>query len=301
MGHSLAQNFAQYGYNVWLNDVREEILAEAKSLIASNLKTLVEMGLLNETQVKATLDRIRTTCKLHEAGKDADFVIEAIIENKEAKISLFNNLDQICPKHAILASNTSFMDIYKFLETGRPEKILITHWFAPPHIVPLVEVVRGPQTTQETVDQVKELLIKVGKKPLVISKFLPGFIANRLQNAMRNEVLFLLDNGYATAEEIDIATKNSFGLRTPINGSAQRIDFAGMEQTQRTILNADHKLSPQIKKSKTVEEMIAKGRLGVKNGKGLYDYGGRTPAGIMKERDIKLIKLRNFLMELGEL
>ena len=101
------------------------------------------------------------------------------------------------PAHAILASNTSYLDIFKFVETRRPDKVIITHWFAPPHIVPLVEIVRGPQTSSETVETVKALMIRVGKKPIVISKFLPGFIANRLQSALNREVLFLLDNGYA--------------------------------------------------------------------------------------------------------
>ena len=301
MGHSLAQEFAQNGYHVWLNDVTDEILFKAKNLIASNLKTLVELGVLSEEQEKGALDRIQTTAKIEEATKQADFVIEAIIEDKAAKTALFKTLDQICPQHAIIASNTSFMDIFKFVETKRPEKVLITHWFAPPHLVPLVEIVRGPQTAQETVDQVKELLIKMGKMPLVISRFLPGFIANRLWSALRNEVLFLLDNGYATAEDIDIATKASFGLRTPIVGVVKRMHFAGLDVTQKVILNADFKIAPQMTRSKTLDELVAQGRMGAKNGKGFYEYGGRSPAEIMKERDMKLVKLREFLRGIGEL
>ncbi|MCX5914486.1 MAG: 3-hydroxyacyl-CoA dehydrogenase family protein [Deltaproteobacteria bacterium] len=301
MGHSLAQAFAQSGYDVWLNDVNEEILSKAKSLIGSNLKTIVEMGLLPKNQELATLHRIHTTAKIEEAASHADLVIEAIIEDKSAKIALFKALDQICPQRAILASNTSFMDIFKFVETKRPDKVLITHWFAPPHLVPLVEIVRGPQTAQETVDQVKELLIKMGKMPIVISRFLPGFIANRLWSALRNEVLFLLDNGYATAEDIDIAAKASFGLRTPIVGVVKRMDFAGLDVTQKVIRNADFEIAPQMTRSKTLDQLVAQGRMGAKNGKGFYEYGGRSPAEIMKERDIKLIKLKKFLQEVGEL
>jgi 3-hydroxybutyryl-CoA dehydrogenase len=301
MGHSLAQDFAQNGYNVWLNDLNDQILFKAKNLIASNLKTLVEMGELSGDAERKSLDRIQLTAKIEEATKNADFVIEAIVEDKSAKAALFKTLDQICPKHAILASNTSFMDIFKFVETKRPDKVLITHWFAPPHLVPLVEIIRGPQTAPEIVEQVKDLLVKMGKMPIVISRFLPGFIANRLWSALRNEVLFLLDNGYATAEDIDTAAKATFGLRTPIIGVVKRMDFAGLDVTQKVIRNADFEIAPQMTQSKTLDQLVAQGRLGAKSGKGFYEYGGRSPAEILKERDSKLIKLRNFLQEMGEL
>ncbi|MBI5966302.1 MAG: 3-hydroxyacyl-CoA dehydrogenase family protein, partial [Deltaproteobacteria bacterium] len=292
MGHSLAQVFAQGGYNVWLNDLTEEILSRAKSLITSNLNTLVELGLLEKNQQAATLSRIQTTTKIAEAGKKADFVIEAIFEDAAAKKEMFKTLDRVCPPGAILASNTSYMDIFKFVETKRPEKVLITHWFAPPHIVPLVEIVRGPQTAQETVDLVRDLLTKLGKKPIVISRFLPGFIANRLQSALGNEVLYLLDNGYATPEDIDEATKASFGLRIPILGLVKRMDFTGLDLSQKVISNRLYEPPKPEGRSKSIDQLISQGKLGVKSGSGFYDYGNRSTGEIMKERDIKLIKLR---------
>ena len=301
MGHSLAQVFAQGGYNVWLNDITEKILAKAKSLISSNLQTFVEMGLLEKSQPDIILNRIHTTPRIEDAGKNADLVIEAIIEDEAAKKEMFKTLDQVCPPKAILASNTSYMDIFKFVETKRPDKVLITHWFAPPHIVPLVEIVRGPATSQETVEVVKALIIAVGKKPIVISKFLPGFIANRLQSALGNEVLFLLDNGYASAEDIDTATKASFGLRMPILGLVKRMDFTGLDLSQKILSNATYQIPTQKTRSKTVDQLVAQGKLGVKTGSGYYEYGGRSTEEIMKERDIKLIKLREFLKALGEL
>jgi 3-hydroxybutyryl-CoA dehydrogenase len=193
------------------------------------------------------------------------------------------------------------MDIFKFVETGRPDKVLIAHWYAPPHIVPLVEVVRGPQTSQETVDAVKNLMLKVGKKPIVITKFLPGFIGNRLQSALGNEVLHLLDEGYASPEDIDTATKASFALRMPILGLVKRMDFTGLDLSQKIISNATYKIPPQRTQSKSVDALVAKGKLGVKTGSGFYEYGGRSTEEIMKERDIKLIRLREFLKEMGEL
>jgi 3-hydroxybutyryl-CoA dehydrogenase len=301
MGHSLAQAFAQGGFNVWLNDVQEAILSKAWSLISSNLMTLVELGLLPKDQRTPILNRIQTTTKIEEAGKEADLVVEAIIEDAGAKKEMFRTLDKICPRRAILASNTSYMDIFKFVETNRPEKVLITHWFAPPHIVPLVEIVCGPETAPETVDVVKALLVKLGKKPIVLSRFLTGFIANRLQSALGNEVLFLLDNGYATPEDIDEATKASFGLRIPILGLVKRMDFTGLDLSQKIIGNRLYEPPQPQGKSKSVDQLIAQGKLGVKSGSGFYDYGGRSTEEIMKERDIKLIKLKEFLRDLGEL
>ena len=301
MGHSLVQVFAQGGYAVQLMDLKEEILSKAKSLIASNLQTLVELGLLKKNQQAPILSRIQTTTNLEEAGKKADLVIEAIIEDAGAKKEMFQALDEICPPSAILASNTSYLDIFKFVETKRPGKVLIAHWFAPPHIVPLVEIVRGPQTAQETVDAVKTLLIGLGKRPIVLSKFLPGFIANRLQSALGLEVFYLLDNGYATAEDIDEVTKASFGLRLPILGLVKRMDFTGLDLTQKIISNRSYQPPMVSGQSKSVERLIAQGKLGVKTGGGFYDYGGRSTEEIMKERDVKLLKLRKFLQDLGEL
>jgi len=301
MGHSLAQVFAQGGFKVRLNDIKEEILAKARSLIANNLKTLTELGFLQKAQDGEIFGRIQTTTKIEEAGKEADFVIEAIVEDEPAKKDIFSKLDKICPPKAILASNTSHMDIFKFVKTGRPEKVLITHWFAPPHIIPLVEVVRDPRTSQETVDTVKALLLKLGKKPIVITKFLPGFIANRLQSALGNEVFHLLDNGYATPEDIDIATKASFALRMPILGLVKRMDFTGLDLMQKVRRNETYKVPAQRTESKSLDNLIEQGKLGVKTGSGFYEYGGRSTEEIMKERDIKLIKLREFLKGLGEL
>jgi 3-hydroxybutyryl-CoA dehydrogenase len=301
MGHSLAQAFAQTGYSVWLTDIREDVLVLAGKLIASNIRTLVESGLLDSRQPDRVLQRVQMTTKIEEACRQADFVIEAISEDKDAKKELFRSLDKICPPGTILASNTSYLDIFQFVETGRPDKVLITHWFAPPHIVPLVEIVRGSETSQETVDRVRALLITAGKKPLVISKFLPGFIVNRLQSALTHEVLHLLDNGYATPEDIDAAAKAGFGLRIPILGLVKRMDYTGLDLTQKILANAVYEPPPQQIRSKTVDQLVSRGRLGVKTSGGYYEYGDRSTEEIMKERDVKLLKLREFLKEMGEL
>ncbi len=300
MGHSLAQVFAQHGLQVRLTDLREDILDRARTLIASNLGAEVEAGSLARGGESEVMARIRMTTRIEEACADADFVIEAITENQSAKKEMFALLDRVCPPRTILASNTSFMDIFKFV-AARPAKLLITHWFAPPHIVPLVEVVRGPQTAQETVDSVTALLTQIGKVPIVISKFLPGFIANRLQSALTNEMLFLIDNGYATAEEIDKAAKASFGFRMPILGVAKKVDFAGVDQIRRSMGNGLYQPPPHRLNSDTMDRLVAEGKLGVKSGRGFFDYGGRATADIVREANVKLLRLREFLKGLGEL
>ncbi len=301
MGHSLAQVFAQGGHAVWLADLDEAVLAKARRMIASNLSTLVESGCFPPEEVPATLGRIRTTTRVKEAGREADFVVEAVIEDIGTKKELFKTLDRVCPAHAILASNTSYLNIFEFVGTNRPEKVLITHWFAPPHVVPLVEIVRGPRTSPETADTVLELMRRLGKKPILIDKFLPGFIANRLQSALTQEVLFLMDNGYATAEDIDAAAKNSFALRTPIVGLVKRFDFAGLDLTQKILRNRQYAPPRPVDRSPSVDRLVAEGKLGAKTGCGFYDYGPRTTEEITKERDLKLIRLREFLKEIGEL
>ena len=197
MGHALAQVFAQGGHQVFLHDLSEEILKQARRLIASNLDTLCEAGHFDKNEKHAVLEeRIAYTTDLAYAVSTSELVIEAIIEDQEAKKDLFSELDRLAPAEAILASNTSYLDIYRFVETKRPGNVIITHWFAPPHIVPLVEIVPGPHTSSETVRKVKEAIDALGKQTIVLKKFLPGFIVNRLQAALSLGVYHLLDHGY---------------------------------------------------------------------------------------------------------
>jgi 3-hydroxybutyryl-CoA dehydrogenase len=302
MGHAFAHVFAQAGYQVTLNDVSEGILEKARRLISSNLDTMGEVGLFDPAEKAAVMeDRIHCTTDLAQAVSRAELVIEAISEKPEAKKMLFSDLDRLCPPGTILASNTSYLDIYRFVETGRPEKVIIAHWFAPPHIVPLVEIVPGPQTAPETVETVKAILDGLGKETIILKKFLPGFIVNRLQAALNREVYHLLDNGYATAEDIDRATKAGFGLRIPILGLVKRIDFAGLDLAQQVLRNESYRPPEGKTQSRTLDALVSQGRLGAKAGKGFYDYGDTPLEEILKERDLKLLKLRRFLTELGEL
>ena len=295
MGHSLAQTFAQGGYPVALVDVNRETLDRAASLIASNLRTLEDLKLLDREKGKEIIERIHPLTSLEEGARDADLAIEAISEDPGAKEELFERLETLCPSKTIFASNTSYLNIFEFKTLKRLEKIIITHWYAPPHIIPLVDVVKGPRTSRETVETVKNLLTKLGKKPVIMDKFIPGFIVNRLQRALAREIFHLLDNGYSTAEDIDTAVKASLGIRIPILGVVQRYDFAGIDLAYQFMKNPSIHLVSEDKPSETVKKLVDRGHLGIKSGRGFYDYSGKKMEEIMRDRDIKLIKLKNFL------
>lgn len=296
MGHSIAMVFAQGGYEVDLVDVKEDALHKGLGMIDSDLQTLKEAKLIDSSAISKILSRIHVSTTL-DVGEKADLVVEAISEDRKAKKDLFYALDQICPKKTILTSNTSYLNIFQFLRTSRPEKILIAHWYAPPHLIPLVDVVKGARTTKETVETVKTLLLKLGKRPLVMRKFIPGYIVNRLQRAMAREIFHLLDGGYASPEEIDLAAKSSLGIRIPVVGVVQRYDFTGLDLALTFERNPSIRLVSRDRRSKTLINLVKKGYLGVKSSRGFYDYSSRTGGEVLRERDMKMIKFLNFLEE----
>ncbi len=294
MGHSIALVFAQGGYEVDLVDMNEDILAKALKLIRSNLMTLKDAKMVNVRSIPKILGRIHPSTSL-EVAKKADLVVEAISENPKAKKELFQTLDRLCPERTIFTSNTSYLNIFRLAKGIRPEKMLICHWYAPPHLIPLVDLVKGPGTSAMTIKTVKEILLKLGKTPVVMKKFIPGYIVNRLQRAMAREIFHLLDGGYATAEEIDLAVKSSLGIRIPVVGVVQRYDYTGLDLALAFERNPSIHLVSKDRRPKTLERLVKNGYFGVKSGRGFYDYSSKSIADVLKERDQKLIKLQKFL------
>jgi 3-hydroxybutyryl-CoA dehydrogenase len=288
MGHSIAQVFATCGIEVNLADLKQEILGHALQLIKGNLKTLVDYGRVEKGDIPSILGRIHTTTDIMAAAKGTDFVLEAVVEIPEVKKKVFKMLDEACGEQTVLASNTSGLEIFKIIEVRNPSRTVVTHWFAPPHIIPLVEVAPGPETSPEVLQFAAKLMERIGKKPVVMRQFVQRFIVNRIQNAIILTALEMLENNWATPEEIDLAVKTSLGIRLPIVGVVQSLDFNGLNLVN-DVLKSIGKEIPLI------EEKVKQGHWGASTSKGLYDYGGRKEEEILRKRDTLYLKILDFL------
>jgi 3-hydroxybutyryl-CoA dehydrogenase len=285
MGHSIAQVFAQAGIETHLVDLKEDVLENALRMIKANMKTLVEHGLIEEDRIPVILDNIHPTTDLAEACRNADFILEAVAEVPDIKKDVFAGMEALASEKAILASNTSSLDIFNIVELKRPERMVVTHWFAPPHIIPLVEVVPGPSTSPEILDLSARLMEKVGKKPVVMKKFAPSYIVNRLQQVIGFTVMDMINNDLATPEDIDLAVKASLGIRLPIVGVVQTFDFTGLDLVQDIIKGLLGQAPPFI------ADRVREGDLGAKSGRGIYDYGTRSEEEILHTRDDRYLSI----------
>ena len=210
MGHGLALLMARAGHEVMLMDLSEEILGRATALIRSHLLMLSESEQILEKSIPVIMDRIHPGTRI-EALSDADLVIESISEDPEAKRAFYAKVEAFCGPDAIVASNTSYLDIFELAPQSLQQRLCISHFFAPPYLIPLVEIVRGPETLHEVIDRMRSILSGAGQKPVVLEKFIPGFIVNRLQRALGREIFHLIDQGYAKPKEIDRAVPGQPG------------------------------------------------------------------------------------------
>jgi len=300
MGHGIALSFAQAGYQVSLMSRTRMTLDRAVSLIESSLSAMAEEGVVAQGSIPTIMSRIHLTTSIEEAARDADIAFETMAEDKDAKKEVFAQLDKYSPPRTLLASNTTYLNIFDFVETSRPDKVLIAHWYAPPQIIPLVDVVKGPKTDMANVEFMADILRDIDKKPAVFKKYVPGYVVTRLQIAFQREVLYLLDNDFLSPEELDEAAKWGLALRMMVVGVVKRIDFGGLDLTAR---NLEKSLFPSIPleyKPKKIFELVKQGHYGVKTGKGFFDYKGRTEAEVCKERDIKLIRMFKSLKMIGD-
>jgi len=297
MGHGLAQAFAQGGYQVTMFSRTQQTLNRADALIKSSLDTMVEAGLVKKGDIKTIVSRISPTTSLEKGAADADLAIETVAETKDAKLDIFKQLDAVCPPKTLLASNTTFLNIFDFVETGRPDKVLITHWYAPPQIIPLVDVVKGPKTDAANIKKVADILRAMGKKPVVFNRPVAGYVVSRLQIAFGREIYYLLDNDYLSPQDLDEAAIWGLALRMVVLGVVQRIDFGGVDLSAKTALKSAEQLSPPDYKPRKLFELVQQGALGIKAGKGFYDYKGKSEAELCHERDVRLLKLLKILQE----
>ena len=292
MGPGIAQTYAIGGYDVTMWTRSEPTREKAKASLRASLETFAGEGEIAASDIEKIYNRISFALTVEEAVKGADFIQETIVENKDAKIELYDQLVACVPEGVIIASNTSAMNIFEVI----PEKLLpqqiICHWYAPPELIPLVEVVKSEQAPQEYADIAMELLKKCGKTAVLMKKFVKGYIVNRLQQCLNREVFYLLDNGYCDAEAIDLASKASFIPRAVVLGLCKRADFGGLDMTANNYKNKSYTMPENGDDlPKVLEELVDAGHLGVKSGKGFYDYEGVDMSALKAKRDKQLFEV----------
>lgn len=272
MGHGIALEYALAGLNVRLHDVSQAKLNEAMSNIDKVFSMLAAADLITAHQAEKAMQNIHPILTLEEAA-DADLVVEAVFENLQLKQSIFSRLDAICPPRTILSSNTSTLLPSSIASvTQRPDKVLVTHYFNPPYLLPLVEVVKGEQTSDETITTIIEFLKKIGKSPALVKKEVPGFIGNRLQMALLREALSLVEQGIASPQDIDVVIKNSFGRRLSTAGVFEIFEIAGWDLIQKIALNLLPAIASSTELSPILRDKVRNGELGTKTGKGFYQW-----------------------------
>jgi 3-hydroxybutyryl-CoA dehydrogenase len=296
MGHGIGLTYALRGYRVALNDLNETILGNAMSHIRDELRTLAENELISPDMIEATLSHITTTTNLKEAVRNADFVTEAVWEDVEVKKAVFRDLGMLCPEHTILASNTSALLLRDIAsDCQRKDKVIITHWVNPPHLVPLVEVVPGEETSEVTVAIAYNLLKKLKKVPVKIKKEIPGFVLNRLQAALMREVWSLWQQGIASAEDIDLMMKASLGFRWAAIGPLETADLGGLDIFYKVMGRLFKVISDSHEPPEELRKMVEAGKLGLKSGQGFFDYDvsyfEEGEAASVRARDRKHIQL----------
>jgi len=295
MGSSIAQIFAQNDYQVILYDIEDRFLARSKELIALNQKALVQAGELSEEASCNIRSLIGHTLDIS-GFKDADFVIEAIVEQMDAKHALWSKISELVSEEAILTSNTSGLSISEIAKAVRkPERFCGMHWINPPHIVPLVEVICGAKTKAETADTVFRVAESVGKKPIMVKKDAPGFALNRIQFAVLREAMHIVESGIADKEDVDKVLKYGLGMRYACLGPFEVADLGGLDTFYRIAEYLFEDLSDAKEVPSMLKDLVTDGAWGVKSGKGFYDYSDGRGDEVISKRDADFIKIAGIL------
>ena len=261
MGHGIAQVLAGRGATVTVHDPDEQTLSGVPARIASNLEQLGQ-----DTSIAG---RVKLAKTLEHAVSDADWVFEAAPERMELKQAIFEQLDDTTPPEAILATNTSVMRITEIAaKTKHPERVVGTHWWNPPYLVPLVEVVQGEKTDADTVRQAISLLREAGKTPVHVKRDVPGFVGNRLQHALWRQALELVEQGVCEPEDVDTVVKASFGIRLPVLGPIENADLVGLDLTLDIHEYVLPTLDPPSQPAAGLRQRVQDGNLGMKTGAG---------------------------------
>lgn len=297
MGSSFAQIFARYGYQVIAYDIVDIALEKARKLIEINQSAMVEAGELTEAESKSLMERITLTTS-KEYFATADFFLEAVAEKMPIKHAFWSEASAMAKPDAVLCTNTSGMSITEIAKAVKdPSRFCGMHWVNPPHLIPLVEVIAGEQSSEEVMNVVFDVALSLRQKPVRVYKDPTGFILNRLQYACLREACYCVEQGYASVEDVDNVMKYGLGMRYACIGPFETVDFGGIHIFNSVgsymfdALCNDGGVPPILKQA------YEEGKLGVSNGSGFYDYSDGKDAAALKKRDKAFLAVANALKD----
>ena len=291
MGHSIALSAAWAGYDVKMQGIDYADIDRGLESIQVKLQVLIQNGLIDEVEAQLIKDRVETTTSIEALVEGSTFIIEAVPENIELKKEIFKQLDSLCSVDVILASNTSALSPTEIASgTNHPERTVITHFWHPAHLIPLVEVVRGNKTSDLTIKRSLELMIKMNKKPIEVKKEAPGFVGNRLQFALLREAQHILEEGIASKEDIDAAVVYSIGRRLPVTGPILSADMGGLDVYKDISNYLYSHLSTTQESTSSLSELVNENKLGNKTGEGYYKWDASFSEEMNNARENELIR-----------
>lgn len=290
MGNSIALAIAWGNLPVVIYGLNEYEINHAMKNINNDLKVLVANQIINEKNAEQIRNRITSSINLENAVTNATFIIEAVPENLEIKQDLFNKLEKYCRKETIFASNSSSLTPSKMAEKlQHPERVLGTHFWNPAHLIPLVEIIKGIKTEAPFIERAKTLILEINKQPILVNKEVVGFVGNRLQFAILREAQYLYELGVASIEDIDKAVQLSIGRRLGMTGPFLSADLGGLDVFKSISDYTFLDLSQETKANKTINDLVKKGNLGEKSGKGYYAWNDEFGQKIKQKRKEELI------------
>lgn len=291
MGYSIAQIFAGFNYKVTIYDLKEEALEKARTRIKENIRILTEAKELSESQNRIIHNNLSYTTNLA-CFKNCDLVIESIIEDSKIKKDFYRQISKLVKERTIIATNTSGISINNLAEAvNKPERFIGMHWFNPPHLIPLIEIIKGDQTNEEIAQMIKELSLNIAKKPVIVQKDVLGFVANRIQFAVLREALYLVDQGVIAKEDVDDVMKYGLGLRYACLGPLEIADLGGLDTFYHISKYLMADLCNDGGVPKLLNDCYRQEQFGIKSKKGFYDYSAGKDLLAITMRDDKLLKI----------
>jgi len=292
MGPGIAYTMASVGCSVILWGRSSESMEKGLKSCRRIVDTLTTEAIISEASGAEVLGRISGSTDLDHAVSDADLITESIVEDLETKKAFLSRVEDSCRPNALLTSNTSGLPATQIAGAlKKPQRFAVTHFWNPPHLMPLVDVVKGEKTSQETIDALISLLKKAGKKPVAVLKDTPGQLGNRLFHAVIREGIHIVQQGIATAEDVDTAISNGFGRRTPAYGALEHQDVVGLDMVFAIQSYMCKALCNETEPPEVFKDLVASDNLGAKSGKGFYDWSKRDVNQVIERRDRFLIKM----------